>query len=159
MDQTEQPIQPQVFRYQPPARDERATKHLVRLARTDRQFSAVQIVKEGGENNLHSHAHMDGFWFVLGGRVRFYGGEDNVVIAELGKHEGILVPRGYPYWFESAGDEDLELLQIESADIPILSNEQLMADRKNYTQPTTTFGKSTYSNGRIELEQARPATA
>jgi mannose-6-phosphate isomerase-like protein (cupin superfamily) len=69
-------------------------------------------VREGGENNLHSHRGMDGFWMVLAGRVRFYGPGD-VVIGEFGKYEGILIPRGEQYWFESASnDEELEILQM-----------------------------------------------
>ena len=31
---------------------------------------------EGGENNLHSHKGMDGFWMVLSGKVKFYGPGD-----------------------------------------------------------------------------------
>ena len=49
---------------------------------------------------------------VLAGRVRFYGPGD-VVIGEFGKYEGILIPRGEQYWFESASnDEELEILQM-----------------------------------------------
>jgi mannose-6-phosphate isomerase-like protein (cupin superfamily) len=86
-------------------------KGIVQLAGSDLIRGRVQIVSEGGENNLHSHRGMDGFWFVLSGKVTFYGPGD-VVIGEFGKHEGILVPRGAEYWFESSGDEDLELLQM-----------------------------------------------
>lgn len=32
------------------------------------------------------------------------------------KHEGVFVPRNVPYWFESVGDELLELLQVEAID-------------------------------------------
>jgi rubredoxin/mannose-6-phosphate isomerase-like protein (cupin superfamily) len=87
-------------------------KMIVELAKSDLIRGRVQVVRRGGENNLHSHKGMDGFWMVLAGRVRFYGPGDTV-IAELGKHEGILIPRGAQYWFESAGGgEDLELLQM-----------------------------------------------
>ena len=48
---------------------------------------------------------------VLGGRVRFYG-VDDVVLAELGPHEGIFLPGGSRYWFEKVGDDDLEILQM-----------------------------------------------
>lgn len=48
---------------------------------------------------------------VLAGCVKFYGPGD-VLIGEFGKHEGILIPRGEQYWFESSGDEDLEILQM-----------------------------------------------
>ena len=100
------------FRYH--SREIKSAKGVVPLARTDLVFSAIQIVKEGGENNLHSHAGMDGLWFVLAGRVRFYG-EGDEIIGEFGKHEGVLIPRGVAYWFESADlDEPLEILQVES---------------------------------------------
>jgi mannose-6-phosphate isomerase-like protein (cupin superfamily) len=71
---------------------------------------------------------VDGYWFVLGGRARFYTTGDEL-LAELGRHEGILIPRGFPYWFESAGQQDLELLQVEAFDISIRSEAEERADR------------------------------
>ena len=91
-------------------------KALVRLAQSDIMFSSIQIITEGGDNNLHSHAAMDGLWFVLTGQARFWGTSDDVVIAELGPHEGIFIPRNFPYWFEKIGDAPLELLQVEAID-------------------------------------------
>jgi mannose-6-phosphate isomerase-like protein (cupin superfamily) len=88
------------------------------LARSDRAFLAVQVVREGGENNLHSHAHVDGFWFVLSGRARFYTTDDEL-LGEFGPLEGVLVPRGFPYWFESCGEDELEILQFEASDIAL----------------------------------------
>lgn len=91
-------------------------KMIVELAKTNLIRGRVQIVRRGGENNLHSHEGMDGFWLVLKGRVRFYGPGDKV-IGEFGQHEGILLPAGEPYWFESAeSGEDLELLQMAAFD-------------------------------------------
>lgn len=94
-------------------------KSIVMLARSDVMMAAVQVVAEGGETNMHSHAGMDGLWFVLGGRARFYG-KDNVLLGEFGKHEGVFIPRDVPYWFESASDEPLEILQAEAIckDVP-----------------------------------------
>jgi mannose-6-phosphate isomerase-like protein (cupin superfamily) len=103
-----------VFRYRRP--EAMKTKRgIAPLARSDILFSAVQVIREGGENSLHSHSAMDGFWFVLRGRARFYGAGDKLV-AEIGQHEGVFVPRDVPYWFESVGDELLELLQVEAID-------------------------------------------
>jgi mannose-6-phosphate isomerase-like protein (cupin superfamily) len=99
----------QTFSYAKP--ELRRGKGIVQLAQSDIIRGRVQIVSEGGENNLHSHRGMDGFWFVLSGKVKFYGPGD-VLIGEFGKHEGILIPRGAEYWFESSGDEDLEILQM-----------------------------------------------
>ena len=103
-----------VFRYRRP--EELKTKRgIAPLVRSDILFSAVQIIREGGENSLHSHSAMDGFWFVLRGRARFYGAGDKL-IGEICQHEGVFVPRNVPYWFESVGDELLELLQVEAID-------------------------------------------
>lgn len=103
-----------VFRYRPPA-ELKTKRGIAPLIRSDILFSAVQVIRQGGENSLHSHSAMDGFWFVLRGRARFYGAGDKL-IAEIGQHEGVFVPRNVPYWFESVGDELLELLQVEAID-------------------------------------------
>ena len=99
------------FKYKKPENLGKSGKAIVQLAESDIIRGRVQIVREGGENNLHSHKGMDGFWMVLRGRVRFYGPGDKV-IGEFGEHEGILLPRGAQYWFEKAGEGDLELLQM-----------------------------------------------
>lgn len=91
-------------------------KALVRLAQSDIVFSSIQIIEDGGDNNLHSHAGMDGLWFVLSGRARFHGTKEDVAIAELDPHQGIFIPRNFPYWFEKIGDERLVLLQVEAID-------------------------------------------
>jgi mannose-6-phosphate isomerase-like protein (cupin superfamily) len=108
-------VDAKVMRYERPELEEGQPKAVKMLGRTDRAFFAVQLVKEGGENNLHSHAHVDGFWFVLSGRARFYTTDDEL-LGDFGPLEGVVIPRGYPYWFESAGDEPLELLQFEASD-------------------------------------------
>ena len=108
--------QAEVLRYTTPDMAAIDGKALVRLAQSDILFSSVQIITEGGDNNLHSHAGMDGLWFVLSGRARFYGTEDDVELAELGPHQGIFIPRGFPYWFEKVGEAPLELLQVEAID-------------------------------------------
>jgi quercetin dioxygenase-like cupin family protein len=107
----------QVFKYEKPD-DMPGGKAIVQLAGSDVIRGRVQVVREGGENNLHSHRGMDGFWMVLSGRVRFYGPED-VLIGDFGKYEGILIPRGEQYWFESASDEELEILQMAGFEMGI----------------------------------------
>lgn len=112
------PMDAQVITYQRPTLKDNQPKTVKMLARTDRAFFAVQLVRKGGENNLHSHAHVDGFWFVLSGRARFYTTDDELV-GECGPLEGVLIPRGYPYWFESCSADDLEILQFEASDVAL----------------------------------------
>ena len=81
------------------------------MCMTDNVVSTVQIFEKGVHNRLHVHLTEDGYWFVLGGRVTFYG-EGDRVIAELGKHEGLLMPAGDHYWFEGSSDEPLEILRV-----------------------------------------------
>ncbi len=107
---TDQNLAYQTFSYKKPENLRRG-KGIVQLAKSDIIRGRVQIVSEGGENNLHSHNGMDGFWMVLEGKVKFYGPGD-VLIGEFAKHEGILIPRGAQYWFESSGDEPLQILQM-----------------------------------------------
>lgn len=75
------------------------------------------------------HTAMDGFWFVLSGRARFYS-EGDALVADLGPHEGILVPAGAKYWFESGDCEQLELLQVEAIDHRTKNEVVYYADRK-----------------------------
>lgn len=90
----------------------KAGKGSVRLGRTPALKALVQIVKKnGGENNLHYHSNGDSFWMVLKGRVRFYGPGD-VVTGEFGPMEGTFTPAYSRYWFENAGEGDLEILHV-----------------------------------------------
>jgi len=126
-----------VFKYQRPEFD--AGKRNVKLGRTDRMIGIIQVLRRGGETNLHSHAHMDGLWMVLSGRVRFYG-ENNVLLGDFGAREGVLIPRGCPYWFENVEDEIAELLQVEAFDVAIPDDATLRADRTNYEAPKRPMG-------------------
>jgi mannose-6-phosphate isomerase-like protein (cupin superfamily) len=102
--------QPQVFKYEYP-NGEFKGKKIVPLCRSDILGAGMQVVIEGGETNLHAHSGNDGFWFVVDGRARFYG-EGDTLIADVGKHEGVLIPRGCAYWFESSGDVPLQILRV-----------------------------------------------
>ena len=120
---------PRTFKYEKPPSQETA-KAIVGLCQTDIIRGAVQVIKEGGDNNLHSHTGMDGFWMGLRGRARYYGPGDEV-LGEFGVHEGIVMPRGAQYWFESIGDEDLELLQVVAFDRDV-KNERIDIEPRKF---------------------------
>jgi mannose-6-phosphate isomerase-like protein (cupin superfamily) len=89
-------------------------KTSTRLVRTDHINSGVQVVAEGGETNLHAHTSQDEIWFVLSGAATFYT-EGDAVVARLGKHDGLLIPHGAAYWFESSSDENLVIMRFGAA--------------------------------------------
>ena len=98
------------FKYEPPEVPEDRGKVSVNLARTDiAGFTIQRAVKGLGETNMHAHTAADSNWFVLAGEVEFYGYGD-VLIAKLGKYEGLTIPRGVPYWFKAVSDETLEII-------------------------------------------------
>ena len=124
----------QIFRYEKPA-GQATAKAIVSLCQTDIIRGAVQVVREGGDNNLHSHTGMDGFWMVLKGRARYYGPGDEL-LGEFGVHEGIVIPRGAQYWFESCGAEDLELLQVVAFDRDV-KNERVDVEARKFDMDAT----------------------
>ena len=106
-------------------------KKSIRLSRTETLTVSAQIINAGGETNMHSHTNADEAWIVLAGRVRFYGvsddpGKNEEIVGELGPREGIIIPKGVPYWFEAASDEQLEILRVSSVD------NSIKAERVNY---------------------------
>lgn len=120
----------QVFAVQP-KRIESGKTHAF-LAQSDLINGSVQVIAGGGENNLHAHTGQDEIWFVLEGEARFYTERDHEV-ATLQRHEGVLVPRGAPYWFESVGSEPLVILRF-GAKAPNVDDRRI-----DYTAPSETI--------------------
>jgi mannose-6-phosphate isomerase-like protein (cupin superfamily) len=101
------------FAHDPDAQPERRKgKAYVKLVKSDLMQAEMQILTEGGENNMHSNPATDGFWWVVRGRARFYDEDDQPT--EIGAEQGIFVPRGVPYWFEKAGEDTLHLLHVSA---------------------------------------------
>jgi mannose-6-phosphate isomerase-like protein (cupin superfamily) len=101
----------ETFRFEPAApRRKKPAKAYFDLLKTDAVKVELQIVEEGGENRMHSHPYLDGIWYVLRGRARFYDVNDQPV--EVGADEGVHVPHGTRYWYETASDEPLHILLV-----------------------------------------------
>jgi len=125
------------FTYEKPVTQEKP-KVTLPLARSDVLGVGIQVAKEGGDTNLHAHSATESMWFVLKGRVRFYDGLDSL-FGEFGPFEGLGIPRAAPYWFESASDEDLEILHITAKNILAKDarlNFQPLRDRQVGNHPT-----------------------
>jgi mannose-6-phosphate isomerase-like protein (cupin superfamily) len=121
------------FSYAKPAeakdRDgETMVKQIANVVRGDLLRLNVQIVKEGGENNLHYHTGGDTVWMVLKGAARFYGVGDKL-LGEFGPNGGIMLPGGSRYWFEKIGSEDLEILQIVAKESRAAQTQRINLDQ------------------------------
>jgi mannose-6-phosphate isomerase-like protein (cupin superfamily) len=125
------------FRYQTP--DFEGVKKTMQVCNSDLMKVQVQVVKNGGENNLHTHTGEDAFWYVISGAVKFYG-EGDKLVGEYKKGEGILVPRGYKYWFESASTEPLEVLRVTAKDQNIDNKRVDLSPQKDWMVEKNVFG-------------------
>ena len=125
------------FRYRKPEFE--GVKKTLQVCNSDLMKVQVQIVKDGGENNLHTHTGEDAFWFVMSGAVKFYG-EGDKLIGEYQKGEGILVPRGFKYWFESAASEPLEILRVTAKDQNIDNKRVDLSPQKQWMVDRNVFG-------------------
>ena len=97
-----------------------------------------------GEIHTHSHPDEDGYWFVLSGKAKFYDRHDEV-IAERGPHQALLMPHGFPYWFENAGDTNMSLLRVAAKVDP--KSESSTPDCFDYDKPEVTRGRVMVSLG------------
>ncbi|HLG70338.1 MAG TPA: cupin domain-containing protein [Chloroflexota bacterium] len=82
------------------------------LAQAEELQIRIKCYAEGGENVLHAHTKEDHSFIILQGKARFYDGDNNSQV--LGRNEGILLPRGAKYYFQSCGDEPLVLLRVSN---------------------------------------------
>ena len=80
------------------------------LANTDLMSIRIKCYAQGGENSLHTHPAEDHAFIVLDGAARFVGKDG--AIGVLGKNQGIMLPRGVYYRFESCGETPLVLLRV-----------------------------------------------
>ena len=127
-------------------------KKVTWIAQTNRLIATIQTIRDGGETNLHAHKSLDGIWWVLSGQARFYS-DETTVFAELGPGEGVLIPKGVKYWFESAGEEPLQLFQVECAYHDLMTAKDIFEDRVDYTPPKERLLESHLQN--TEELQAR----
>ena len=80
------------------------------LAKTEMVTVTGKVYAEGGENALHTHTKQDHGFLVLAGEATFF--DENDTPRVLGPYEGILLPAGAYYWFQSSGEGNLVMLRL-----------------------------------------------
>lgn len=79
------------------------------LASTDLLKLRVKVYAEGGENGLHAHQDEDHAFVVLEGQATFHDEKGTTTV--VNQYEGIMLPKGAYYYFQSSGDTNLVLLR------------------------------------------------
>jgi mannose-6-phosphate isomerase-like protein (cupin superfamily) len=114
----------QVYNFRTPYLKQGRTTDL--RAKTDLMTVMVKVYAEGGENAMHYHSTEDHTFFVLEGQATFHLGEyDNTVV--VNRYEGVMLPKGAVYCFESSGEGNLVMIRI-GATPPGPRNERLAPD-------------------------------
>ena len=80
------------------------------MARTDVVTVTGKVYAEGGENALHTHTNQDHGFLVLSGQATFH--DENEETKVVGPFEGILLPAGAYYWFQSTGKGNLVMMRF-----------------------------------------------
>ncbi|MGH7774243.1 MAG: cupin domain-containing protein [Candidatus Binatia bacterium] len=102
---------PQLFRLRTQLLDKGRSDYV--LASTDLMTVRIKCYAQGGENALHAHPAEDHAFIVLDGAARFVGKDGASSV--LKRNEGIMLPKGTHYKFESCGDTPLVLLRVGAA--------------------------------------------
>ena len=80
------------------------------LAETDIMRVWLKTYANGGENVLHAHPGEDHTFVILQGHAKFYDKAGTETV--LGHNQGIMLPRGVHYYFQSCGEEPLVMLRV-----------------------------------------------
>jgi mannose-6-phosphate isomerase-like protein (cupin superfamily) len=86
------------------------------LARCDGFATRVKVYFEGGENATHTHLNENHLFFVLAGEATFFLGRDGGEVKVARKYQGVLLPKGSYYRFNSSGEENLVMLRVGASD-------------------------------------------
>jgi mannose-6-phosphate isomerase-like protein (cupin superfamily) len=85
------------------------------VAKTDLLRLRLKVYASGGENVLHLHPYEDHSFIILQGEATFHiGTEDEIKV--LTKYQGVMLPHGTPYWFQSSAPENLVMLRAGAAE-------------------------------------------
>ncbi len=99
----------QVFTLKTPYLEQGITSDL--RSQTDMLSVLIKVYADGGENRMHNHPDEDHSFIVLEGEATFHlESDDNVRVVR--PYEGVMLPKGASYWFQSSGEGNLVMLRV-----------------------------------------------
>ena len=108
-------------------------------AKTDMLSVLIKVYTDGGENRMHAHSHEDHSFVVLEGEATFHlDTEDNVRV--LTPFEGVLLPKGTFYRFESSGQGNLVMLRV-GATLPGAAKQAVYPDGDAKSRDAEPYGR------------------
>ena len=80
-------------------------------ARSELLTVLIKVYASGGENRMHAHVHEDHSFIVLEGEATFHFDDDETTRV-LKLCQGVMLPKGTYYRFESTGEGNLVMLRV-----------------------------------------------
>ena len=80
------------------------------VAETENLWIHTKINYEGGENEIHTHLDEDHSFIVLEGQMSVFDEKGNEI--KVGKHQGVMIPRGAYYRYLNTGSENLVVIRV-----------------------------------------------
>jgi mannose-6-phosphate isomerase-like protein (cupin superfamily) len=80
------------------------------LATAENLWVNLKVYASGGENALHTHAGEDHAFIILQGKATFTFADGRT--AEVGKYEGVMIPKNVAYKFIADEAENLVMLRM-----------------------------------------------
>lgn len=80
------------------------------VAETENLWIHTKINSEGGENEIHTHLDEDHAFIVLEGQMSVF--DENGGEIQVGKYQGVMIPKGAYYRYLNTGDENLVVLRV-----------------------------------------------
>jgi mannose-6-phosphate isomerase-like protein (cupin superfamily) len=113
------------------------------LYTTESMWAHVKVYAEGGENDLHAHPLEEHSFIVLDGEATFVDGDGKET--QVGRNEGILLPKGALYRFCNTGTGNLVMLRIgvgSNSRLPGKADERRGPDGKPMTNNPSNVAKN-----------------
>src|SRR4026209_1251840 len=82
------------------------------VAETENMWIHTKINYEGGENEIHTHLDEDHSFIVLEDQTGVVDEKGSEI--KVGKHQGVMIPRGAYYRYLNAGPENLVVIRVGS---------------------------------------------
>jgi mannose-6-phosphate isomerase-like protein (cupin superfamily) len=108
----------------------------------------AKVYAGGGERGLHSHPNEDHLFFVLAGSATFRTIDDEKI--DVGPYQGILIPRGVVYAFDTTSEESLVIVRIGAGEENKAKNGRIAAKKSRGVDGTPAYepGEGVQAAGR-----------
>ena len=114
------------------------------LATAENLWMSIKVYASGGENALHAHGGEDHAFIVLQGKATFTFGDRSST--DVGKYEGVMIPKNALYKFQADESENLVLLRVGAGARKVSG----LSDLTHFGTPKDVLQQTTFADGAVK---------